>query len=119
MTAGWFERATGRGSRNLAAGIACLLLTACAGPPAPTRWVKAGVDDATASREVADCRAQATAAQSKQQGINQDISATLGRNWQMSDTTRLQDRSMQQDAAGAADQVFNSCMRAKGFKREG
>jgi len=115
MTAGWFERATGRGSRNLAAGIACLLVIACAGPPAPTRWVKAGVDHATASREVADCRAQATAAQSKQQGINQDISATLGRNWQMSYTTNLQDQTRREQAASLADQVFNNCMRAKGF----
>jgi hypothetical protein len=56
---------------------------------------------------------------SRQQGINQDISATLGRNWQMSQTTGLQDQNMRQDAASAADRAFNSCMRAKGFKKQG
>jgi hypothetical protein len=118
MTAGRSERATGRGVRNLAA-IACLVLSACAGPPAPTRWVKAGTDDATTAREVADCRAQATVAQAKQQGINQDISATLGRNWQMSNTTQLQEQTRREQAASLADQVFNNCMRAKGFTKAG
>jgi hypothetical protein len=120
MMARWFDCDVGAGVRNAAAVAACLLLTVCASPPATTttNWIRTGADDATVSREVADCRAQANAAVRNQQGINQDISATLGRNWQMSQTTGIEDQSMRQDAAAAATQTFNSCMRAKGFKKE-
>jgi hypothetical protein len=97
----------------------CLLLTVCAGPPAETRWVKAGIDGATASREANDCRAQANQALSVQQGINQDRSATLGRNWALSSTTAIHDQTMQQQVAAIADQAFSSCMRAKGFTKAG
>ena len=101
------------------AAAACLGLTVCAGPPVQARWVKAGVDDAATSHEADDCRAQANAAHNNEQGINEDISATLGRNWQLSSTTRLEDQTMRQQAAGIADQVFNNCMRAKGFAKAG
>ena len=119
MIAGFFGRGRGIAGRDTAMVVACLLLTVCAGPPATTAWVKAGADDPTMQHEMNDCRAQANQALARQQGINQDISATLGRNWQMSQTTGLQDQNMRQDAASAADQAFNSCMRAKGFKRQG
>jgi len=36
----------------------------------------------------------------------------------MSSTAAIQNRSTQQSAVGVADQVFNSCMRAKGFKKQ-
>jgi hypothetical protein len=118
MTASEGTRDAWIGPRSfLVAG--CLLLTVCASPPAETRWVKAGVDDATASREVNDCRAQANQALSVQQGINQDRSATLGRNWALSNTTAINDQTMRQQAVGLADQAFNSCMRAKGFTKAG
>jgi hypothetical protein len=119
MIAELFDRGRGIATRDAAAVAACLLLTVCAGPPPTTNWVKAGADDPTTQHEIGDCRAQANAALANQQGINQDISATLGRNWAMSYTTGLQNQSMQQDAANAADQAFNSCMRAKGFKKQG
>jgi hypothetical protein len=119
MTVGWHEREPGLDFCTSAAVFACLLLTVCAGPPAQTRWVKVGVDDATTAREVNDCQAQANAAQNNQLGINQDISSTLGRNWAMSYTTGLHDQTMRQQAAGLADQAFNNCMRAKGFSKAG
>ncbi len=94
MNLGSFDRYMGLAMRNMALVGACLLLTVCAGPPPTVEWVKAGVDDATVSREIDDCRAQANRALTRQQGINQDISATLGRNWQMSQTTGIQRQSM-------------------------
>ena len=101
------------------ATLSCLMLTVCAGQTtAPTTWVKAGTDDQTIARELADCNAQANAALSSEQGINADISATLGRNWALSSTTPIQQQSMRQQAAGFADQVLNNCMRAKGFTKE-
>jgi hypothetical protein len=97
----------------------CLLLTVCAGPPAETKWVKAGLSDAAAMREIDDCRAQANAALATQQGINEDRSATLGRNWALSYTTGINDETMRQQTAAIAEQAFNSCMRAKGFSKAG
>jgi alkylhydroperoxidase family enzyme len=119
MSAGSFDRDTSPALHKAAAAAAYLLLTVCAGPQSSVVWVKPGADDAAVSREIDDCQTQANRALARQQGVNQDISATLGRNWQMSGTTSVRDQSMQQGAAGVADQVFNSCMRAKGFKKQG
>ncbi len=119
MIACCFDRDTGLAIRNATVVVGCLLLTVCASPPATTAWVKAGGNDPTTQHEINDCRAQANQALARQQGINQDISATLGRNWQMSQTTGLQDQNMREQAVGGADQAFNSCMRAKGFKKQG
>jgi hypothetical protein len=105
--------------RHRLAVVGCLLLTVCAGPSAEARWVKAGVDDATAAREINDCRAEASAALKMQQGINEDRSATLGRNWALSYTTGINEQTMRQQAAAIADQTFNNCMRAKGFTKSG
>ena len=101
------------------ATISCLMLTVCAGQTTtPTTWVKAGTDDQTIARELADCNAQANAALANEQGINADINATLGRNWQLGGTQGIQAQSMRRQAAGLADQVLNKCMRAKGFTKE-
>jgi hypothetical protein len=101
-----------------AAALVCLLLTVCAAPATETLWVKAGADDATVSRELQDCNAQANAALATERGINQDISATLGGNWQFSGTAPVEQQSMRAQAAGYADQVLNNCMRAKGFTKD-
>ena len=105
-----------------AAGVVlgCLLLTVCAGQtPTATNWVKAAADDQTITRELADCNAQANAALASEQGINADINATLGRNWQLGGTETIEAQSMRREASGYADQVLNNCMRAKGFTKEG
>jgi hypothetical protein len=105
--------------RAVAAIAGCLLLTVCtAQGPVATDWVKTGADDATVARELQDCNAQANAALATEQGINADINATLGRNWQLGGTQAVQTQSMRRQAAGYADQVLNSCMRAKGFVRQ-
>jgi hypothetical protein len=111
-------RADRPGLSATAAALCCLLLTVCAGQTTEVRWVKAGADDQTAARELADCNAQANAALANEQGINQDISATLGRNWSLSSTQSIQGQLMRQQAAGFADRVLNNCMRAKGFTKE-
>ena len=100
--------------------VGCLLLTVCARQPIPpTAWVKAGTDDQTVARELADCNAQANAALANEQGINADINATLGRNWYLAGTQGIEAQSLRQQAAGYADQVLDNCMRAKGFTKEG
>jgi hypothetical protein len=102
-----------------AAALACLWLTFCtAQTTTEVRWVKTGADDQTVVRELNDCNAKANAALANEQGINADINATLGRNWQLSSTQTIQAQSMRQQAAAIADQVLNNCMQAKGFKKE-
>src|SRR5499427_472691 len=102
------------------ATLGCLMLTVCAGQTTtPTIWVKAGTDDQTIARELADCNAQANAALANEQGINADINATLGRNWQLGGTQTIEAQAMRRQASGYADQVLNNCMRAKGFAKEG
>ena len=102
------------------AGVSlCLLLAVCAAPATTeVHWVKTGADDETISRELRDCNAQANAALATEYGINQDINATLGGNWQFSGTSGIEHQAMGAQAAGYADQVLNSCMRAKGFTKQ-
>ncbi len=98
--------------------LLCLLLAVCAAQPTTIRWVKTGADDETISRELHDCNAQANAALATERGINQDINATLGGNWQFSGTLPIEQQSMRAQAAGYADQILNNCMRAKGFSKQ-
>jgi len=99
--------------------LLCLLLAVCAAPATTeVRWVKTGADDETISRELRDCNAQANAALANERGINQDINATLGGNWQFSGTSGIEHQAMGAQAANYADQVLNSCMQAKGFSKE-
>ncbi len=104
---------------KIAVVLACLMLTVCARPQGAAGWAKPGADQAATAREAAGCRAQADAALANQQGINEDITATLGRNWQLSRTTPVVDQSMRREAATDADQVFGDCMHAKGFSKAG
>jgi hypothetical protein len=97
----------------------CFFLAVCSGTTTEVRWVKTGADDQTISRELNDCNAQANAALANEQGINADISATLGRNWALGGTVPVEQQAMRRQAAGYADQVLNNCMRAKGFTKEG
>jgi hypothetical protein len=104
--------------RALAGLLLFLPLAVCAAPTTTeVRWVKTGTDDATISRELRDCNEQANAALASERGINQDINATLGRNWQFSGTSAIENQSMRAQAAGYADRVLNNCMLAKGFSK--
>ena len=110
---------TGDRGLRLSALFGPLLLAVCAAPATTeVQWVKAGADDQTVFRELRDCTAQANAAAANEHGINQDINATLGGNWQFSGTLGIQDQAMRQQAAGLADRVLNSCMLAKGFSKQ-
>jgi hypothetical protein len=101
------------------AALVCLLLTVCAEQTTTTNWVKVGADGQTIARELADCNARANAALATEQGINADINATLGRNWQLGGTQTIEANAMRRQASDRADQVLNNCMRAKGFTKEG
>ena len=95
----------------------CVQLAACAGTTTTTRWVKTGTDEEAIARELRDCNQQANSALASERGINQDINATLGRNWQMGGTLGIEDQAMSEQAAGYADRILNNCMQAKGFTK--
>jgi len=108
----------GKRRRGTAAGVFIWLqLVACAGTTTTVRWVKTGSDEEAIARELRDCNQQANAALASERGINQDINATLGRNWQLGGTLGIEDQAMGAQAAGYADQILNSCMQAKGFTK--
>ena len=97
--------------------IICMQLVACGGATTTVRWVKTGTDEETIARELRDCNQQANSALASERGINQDINATLGRNWQLGGTLGIEDQAMSEQAAGQADRILNNCMQAKGFIR--
>src|ERR1700746_163041 len=104
-------RSPRRALSTAGAALNCLLLTACAGQtPTATNWVKTGADDQTIARELADCNAQANAALATEQGINADINATLGRNWQLGGTQTIEAQAMRRQASGAPAQGLNNCI---------
>jgi hypothetical protein len=106
----------GKGRLGAIAGIfVCLQLVACTGTTTTTRWVKTGTDEDAIARELRDCNQQANAALASERGINQDINATLGRNWQMGGTLGIEDQAMGEQDIGYADRILNNCMSAKGF----
>ena len=115
MSSRWRCPEIGLRSRVAIAVFGCLLLAVCAAPSAPTRWVKTGADDAVVARELGDCRRQANAAMANEQGINQDISSTLGGNWERGSTLGIESNSLNRQAAGVGRQTLDNCMLAKGF----
>jgi hypothetical protein len=119
MIASTFDRHCEPALRTALSLALCVLLTVCAAPSGEVKWVKSGTDDRTMQRELNDCVAQANAAMSHQSGINQDINATLGRNWQLSQTTSIVDQNMVRQTTALGDQVLNNCMRNKGFVKQG
>src|SRR5436190_20113482 len=100
------------------AALGCLLLTVCAGQtPTATNWVKAGADDQAIARELADCNAQANAALANEQGINADINATLGRNWQIGWTEIIEAQSISRQAVDYGELVLHYWMLDQGLTR--
>jgi hypothetical protein len=96
---------------------AALLLAACGGSTG--HWVKNGADEEATAREYRDCRAQAGQALATDRGVDQDILASRGRDWQQAHTLAGQSERMGDQAAGRADAILDACMRAKGFVKEG
>jgi hypothetical protein len=117
MTARHSATVSGLRTRHVSALFACLAVAACAASPPPTRWVKAGADEATTTRELEACRRQADAVLARQQGIDADITATLGGNWQRSSTLGIESQSLNSSAQGLAQRSLENCMLAKGFAK--
>ena len=99
-----------------ACALAVLLLLAACGSGGGD-WARAGADEAEAEREYQACRDVAGTAVGKEADIDQDITATRGRDWQRGGIGRVESRAMQEHTRDRTAAIVAACMRAKGFAR--
>lgn len=94
----------------------CLGLAVCAAPTKAPPWVKAGAGDPTIVRELRECETQASDAFVSERAI---IDKKVGLSWMLQGfaVVPLQRQIMLQEAAKHAEEVFDYCMRTKGFTR--
>ena len=92
-----------------------LLLAGCAAKPGD--WAKPGVDAAATAHEYQDCHTLAASAVKTDVGIDQDIIATRGSDWQRTSIARVDARNRREETSDRAAAIVASCMRAKGFAK--
>jgi len=80
-------------------------------------WTKPGADEATVAQVYRSCRSLSEETVGPEIGINQDILATRGTDWQRSQVRTLQTRSMTESTRDRAAAIVASCMAARGFQR--
>jgi hypothetical protein len=80
-------------------------------------WTKSGADEAAVAQAYRTCRQLAEARVGPEIGINQDILATRGADWQRSQIRNVQTRSMTEATRGRSAAIVASCMTAYGFER--
>ena len=90
------------------------LLGGCASGAA--EWTKPGADEAAVAQAYRSCRELAEARVGPEIGINQDILATRGTDWQRAGVQGLQTRSMTESTRDRASAIVASCMAAYGFQ---
>jgi hypothetical protein len=84
-----------------------------------TRWTKAGVSQDTVDGDYDSCTSEARQATRRDAGIDADILATRGRDWQRTGTLRLKQDSMAENRRVRAEDVIDRCMREKGYEPAG
>ena len=89
-----------------------LLLAGCA---AAGDWAKPGFDAAATAHEYQDCHTLAASAVKTDVGIDQDIIATRGSDWQRGGVGQLQTQTMRGHTRDRGAAIVDACMRAKGF----
>lgn len=80
-------------------------------------WTKPGADEAAVAQAYRACRELAQARVGPEIGINQDILATRGADWQRAQVGNLQTRVMAESTRDRAEAIVASCMSASGFQR--
>lgn len=91
------------------------LLGGCAS--AADEWIKPGADEAAVAQAYRTCRSMAEERVGPEIGINQDILATRGADWQRAQVQTLQTRAMTESTRDRAAAIVASCMTANGFRR--
>lgn len=80
-------------------------------------WTKPGADEAAVTQAYRACRELAQARVGPEIGINQDILATRGTDWQRGQVGNLQTRVMAESTRDRAAAIVASCMSSYGFQR--
>jgi hypothetical protein len=101
---------------RLAGALAAAALLGGCGAGADA-WTKPGADEAAVAQAYRTCRATAEERVGPEIGINQDILATRGADWQRAQVQNLQTRTMADSTRDRAAAIVASCMTANGFRR--
>ncbi len=80
-------------------------------------WTKPGADETAVAQAYRSCRSLADERVGPEIGINQDILATRGTDWQRAQIQNMQTRTMAESTRDRAEAIVASCMNANGFRR--
>jgi hypothetical protein len=91
-----------------------LLLAGCADDGT---WTKPGATEDKIAAELDGCRDEARVALQRDAGIDADIMATRGTDWQRTGTLGINRDEMAAHRSGGVEAFVARCMAAKGFRR--
>jgi hypothetical protein len=94
------------------AAILVLVLAGCAGSGG---WEKEGASPDTATRDLSQCRSEASRAVARDAAIDQDILASRGQDLQRSGMLTLRRDTMQNSNAGRYQEILDRCMIGRGY----
>jgi hypothetical protein len=100
--------------RRVCIAIACLALVGCAG--GADKWTKPGVTPDMTETELSDCESEAHSATQRDAGIDADILASRGQDWQRAGTLGLKRDDMANSNRARSAQIVARCMAAKGYR---
>jgi hypothetical protein len=101
--------------KRVCIAVVCLVLGACA-DSASDKWSKPGVKPEVADSDLSDCQDQARSATRRDAGIDADITATLGQDWQRGGILGMKRDDMANSNRAQAQQIIGRCMAAKGYR---
>ncbi len=101
--------------KRLCIAIVGFVLAGCAGGGAD-RWSKPGVAPDTAEAELSDCEGQARSATQRDAGIDADILASRGQDWQRTGALAIKRDDMANSSRARSRQIIARCMAAKGYR---
>ena len=97
-------------------GIAIVgfILSGCAG--GSDKWTKPGAAPDAAETELSDCESEARSATQRDAGIDADILASRGQDWQNTGTLALKSDEMANSSRARRRQIIARCMAARGYR---
>lgn len=101
-------------TRIAGALAAAALLGGCASGEG--EWTRPGADETEVAQVYRSCRSLSEETVGPEIGINQDILATRGTDWQRSQVGNMQARTMTETTRDRAAAIVASCMSAYGFQ---
>jgi hypothetical protein len=96
-------------------GIVLVLLALAACAEERPRWTKPGASPGAASTELDRCKREARDATRRNDGINADILASRGTDWQRAGTLSAQEADLAASSRRQGNRALAACMTAKGY----